>query len=105
MALVSSCAHKKGATLDPFEPVASDASRAGVPLAELEKGLAEYRSHCGGCHMLYPSDSQPASKWPHWVQEMTERSHLSPQEAKLITEYLVSLAGRTKTSSSSPPES
>lgn len=99
----ASCAHQKGAKLDPFVPVASDAKRSGVSLNELEEGLAHYRSHCGGCHMLYPSDSQPASKWPHWVQEMSERSHLSPDEAKRITAYLIALAGRPTTSLSSPP--
>lgn len=105
MLLGVGCAHKSGAKLDPFTPVASDASRSGVSLAELELGLAEYRSHCGGCHMLYASDEQPASKWPHWVKEMSERSRLSPDEAQRITAYLVALAGRSTTSSSSPPES
>lgn len=85
-------------------PVASDAKRAGTELAQLELGLSEYRSHCGGCHMLYPSEHQPASQWPHWVEEMTERSHLNPDEAKLITAYLVALAGRPTSSLSSPPQ-
>lgn len=105
LGLSSACAHKKQATLDPFVPVAADADRSGLALAELEKGLGEYRSHCGGCHMLYPSEHKPADQWPHWVQEMSERSHLSPEEAKRITDYLVALAGRSPSSLTSPPHS
>lgn len=103
LALVA-CAHTKGAArLDPWEPADSDAARVAQPLAELQAGLAIYRSHCGGCHMLFPADSQPAEQWPKWVKEMSERSKLTPAEEQTLTHYLVALARRpTQNSSPSP---
>lgn len=101
---LTACAHTKGtARLDPWEPAQSDASRVGQPLAELQAGLAIYRSHCGGCHMLFPADSQPADQWPKWVQEMSERSKLTPEEEQTLTHYLVALSQRATQNSTPSP--
>lgn len=100
----SSCAHKanKGAAQDPWEPDATDVARSGVELGELEQGLAIYRSHCGGCHMLYPVSAFSAQAWPKWVLDMSERARMDEAQVKTLTDYLVTIAGRNTNSPPSP---
>jgi cytochrome c5 len=82
-------------------PTASDADAARVrgswptvTAAQLNQGRGLYQAHCSTCHLpVSPTRFAPA-EWPGHVHEMQERAGLSPAEAALVEQYVVSLASR-----------
>jgi nitrate/TMAO reductase-like tetraheme cytochrome c subunit len=72
----------------------ADATRVSVDLAALERGRELYVQRCGNCHQPYqPSEYKPTD-WPHHVDEMAERAKLGTDDKILITQFVVTLAGR-----------
>lgn len=67
----------------------------GTTLAELEKGRSVYLSRCTSCHAPVAPASIPAQRWPHEVQEMSERARLGSDEP-LVVKYLVAQALRSE---------
>ena len=72
----------------------ADAARAHTSLASLDQGRTLFMAHCGSCHVPPSPSSQPISAWPGHVDEMQTRAHLTPDEASLVKQYLVTLASR-----------
>lgn len=88
-----------GASSAP-EPRQADVVRVeqqfpGTTLAELEKGRRVYLSRCTSCHAPVPPASIPAQRWPHEVEEMSERARLGGDEP-LVVKYLVAQALRSE---------
>ena len=69
----------------------------GTTLADLERGRSVYLSRCTSCHAPVTPASIPAQRWPHEVQEMSERAHLGTDEP-LVVKYLVAQALRSEPS-------
>ena len=78
----------------PRPATAADAARAHTTIAELDHGRTLFMAHCGSCHVPPSPDSQPVDAWPGHVDEMQTRAHLSPDEASLVKQYLVTIAAR-----------
>ncbi len=72
----------------------ADAARAHTSLASLEQGRTLFMAHCGACHAPPSPSSQPVSAWPGHVDEMQTRAHLTPDEASLVKQYLVTVSSR-----------
>ncbi|HEU5072587.1 MAG TPA: hypothetical protein VFU02_00405 [Polyangiaceae bacterium] len=90
-----------GAATTP-EPRQADVVRIadqfpGTTLAELEKGRSLYLSRCSSCHAPVSPASVPAERWPHEVEEMSERARLGSDEP-LVVKYLVAQALRSESS-------
>lgn len=80
--------------VSPPPATALDASRANVPLADLEHGRQLLLARCSGCHRTpVPADRKPA-EWPHFVADMAERAKLDATSHQLVEQYLVVVAGR-----------
>ena len=101
MRLVLVCAAAACTTGLP-QPNAADLARSRgrldsvSTLSDLEEGRELYRSRCGSCHALRdPMSLQPES-WIEQVRDMREKKgvRLSPDEARRITSYLVSISSR-----------
>jgi mono/diheme cytochrome c family protein len=80
---------------------AADAARAnphfpGATVAELEHGRTLYVERCAGCHQLRDPASETPLAWPKLVAEMRDEHgvHLSRDEERGITAYLVSVSSR-----------
>jgi mono/diheme cytochrome c family protein len=73
---------------------AGDAARAGTSVAQLEHGRSLYLARCSVCHVPVAPRAKPAAEWPGHVAEMQTRAHLSADEARLVTSYLVTIASR-----------
>lgn len=78
----------------PPGATAADAARAHTSVAALDHGRSLYMAHCGACHVPPEPTSQPVSAWPGHVDEMQTRAHLTPDEASLVKQYLVTVASR-----------
>ena len=78
----------------PPPVTAGDAARAGTSVAQLEHGRSLYMARCSVCHLPVAPRSKPATAWPGHVAEMQTRAHLTPDEARLVTSYLVTVASR-----------
>jgi mono/diheme cytochrome c family protein len=78
----------------PPGATAADAARAHTSIAALDQGRSLFMAHCGACHAPPSPSSQPVSAWPGHVDEMQIRAHLTPQEASLVKQYLVTMAAR-----------
>jgi len=77
----------------PPRATALDAERANVSLAELEHGRELLIARCGSrCHQTpLPAAHTPAT-WPHSMDEMQERAHLTADERHAIERYLVTMS-------------
>lgn len=68
---------------------AASAQWPGTTRAQLVEGRRLYVNRCSGCHSLVLPSALAAGSWPSAVDEMAERSQLSPEEAATVTRYLV----------------
>ena len=71
---------------------AGDAARAGVELAELQRGRSLVGAKCGGCHRTPLPTDHRAAEWPHMLDEMSARAHLDPAQRDAIERYLITMA-------------
>lgn len=67
-------------------------ARPGTTLAELQAGRSAYLAKCTTCHRPVAPRSIAPEKWPHYVDEMAERSHLTPEARASILLYLTTIA-------------
>ncbi|HEY2409289.1 MAG TPA: cytochrome c [Polyangiaceae bacterium] len=79
----------------------ADASRVAARFPQssansLEEGRLLYLTHCGSCHALREPSSLAADAWPARVDDMQKSQgvHLSNEDARSITAYLVAVSSR-----------
>ena len=78
-------------------PTEADGARAsgrwpGSSRASLERGRSLYVARCSVCHQPVEPTSIPAAEWPTHISDMKQRAGLSEEEARLIEQYLVTMA-------------
>lgn len=83
------------ATHPAFQPSESDLSKINtadskVTLDELKKGYNLYVTNCGGCHWLPSPASKSKTEWEKIFPEMFSKIALSPEQQKLIRQYVYS---------------
>jgi mono/diheme cytochrome c family protein len=76
-------------------PTAQQAQVSGIALADLDHGRSLYLARCSVCHQPVAPSNIAAAEWPGHVEEMRERAHLSAEEARLVENYLVTMASAT----------
>jgi uncharacterized membrane protein len=79
-------------TPPPPRATASDAARANVALADLERGRTLLLNRCSSCHRAPMPADQRASNWPHEVADMAARAKIDDAQQHLITLYLVAMS-------------
>lgn len=76
----------------PLDAERAARTRPGTTLADLERGRSTYLAKCGSCHQPIAPRSIAAARWPHYVDEMHERAHLSPEDHDAILLYVTTMA-------------
>jgi hypothetical protein len=61
---------------------------AGSNIVDMQAGRNLYINKCGSCHALVLPEKYSAEQWPSLVDKMEIKSKISPEEKKLILEYL-----------------
>lgn len=61
------------------------AATAGSPDAGGER---IYRTHCAACHRLRDPSERTRQGWAEAVERYGPRAHLSPEEGRLVLQYL-----------------
>jgi len=90
LALVAGCVRPA-----PPAVTASDAERAHVELAELQRGRELLVKKCGGaCHVVPLPTQHASAEWPSRLDEMAQRSGLDRSQRRLIEQYLVTMSTR-----------
>jgi nitrate/TMAO reductase-like tetraheme cytochrome c subunit len=75
-------------------PTATDASRAHIELADLQRGRSLLVTKCGNCHRPPLPTDHGAHEWPEKLDEMATRANLDVMQGHLIEQYLVTMAMR-----------
>lgn len=76
----------------PLDAERAAQARPGTTLADLERGRSTYLAKCGSCHQPIAPRSIAVDRWPHYVDEMHERAHLSPEDHDAILLYVTTMA-------------
>ena len=76
----------------PLDAERAARTRPGTTVADLERGRTTYLSKCTSCHRPVAPRSIAHDSWPHHVDEMRERAHLSVEEHDAIVLYLTTIA-------------
>jgi mono/diheme cytochrome c family protein len=63
-------------------------ARPAAPGSPDAAGEKLYREHCGSCHRLRNPGDHTRERWAWAVNRFSGRAHLSPDEAKLVLDYL-----------------
>lgn len=66
----------------------SDNTAPGVNILDLQAGRKLYVSKCGSCHTLVLPEKYSADQWQSLVDKMETKAKITPDEKKLIVEYL-----------------
>lgn len=75
-------------TVTPAQLARAQQQDPSLKSEDLESGRKLFVARCGNCHNHpSPTDYAPA-QWPHEMEEMAERSHLSADQAAQITRFL-----------------
>jgi len=51
-------------------------------------GRKLYLMKCARCHKFYPPAQYSASEWQSWMDKMSRKAKLQPDQTALLTEYL-----------------
>ncbi len=83
-----------------YQPTDVHATRAGVPLTELQQGRSLYADRCSSCHNLRLPEKYSPEKWSEELGKMQRKAKISDDEKRLIFQYLTAAGeGRDKTGS------
>lgn len=83
-------------------PTLLDAARAAetwpeATLADLEEGHSLFVRRCAGCHNLPDPRSRGRSEWMKIAPKMARDARFNPQQAELVTRYLICMSERPTT--------
>jgi hypothetical protein len=73
-----------GDTLPPPLPPGT----AGLAEAELLRARDLYVAKCAKCHRFYPPANYADSDWTTWMDKMSRKSKLRPDQEELLSRYL-----------------
>lgn len=81
---------------DPFAPTPELAKLSGKPIEDLGKGHSIFMRQCMQCHEQRIPNEIPTKEWHVIVPGMAWNAGLSPEEERLVTDYVVA-ASKVKT--------
>ena len=85
-----------GHSNDPFAPSPELAKLSGKPIEDLGKGHSIFMRQCMQCHEKRIPNEIPTEEWHVIVPGMAWNAGLSPEEERLVTDYVVA-ASKVKT--------
>lgn len=102
--LLSGCAGGAGSMPKPTAKNVELAGRHGqvTTLPSLKVGRNLYIGRCGSCHGLRDPGILTPAEWPEMVERMTENAEINADQARAITQYVVSVSAAIHDSSAAP---
>jgi len=67
---------------------ASDSSPATGSREFIEAGRKLYTAKCARCHKFYNPANYPDAKWREWMDKMSRKAKLKPDQKEILSEYL-----------------
>ena len=71
----------------------------------MEAGRKLYTAKCARCHKFYDPAKYSDAKWREWMDKMSKKAKLKPEQKEILSEYLESFRTAAKTNSSPPSAS
>ena len=69
----------------------------GLSPKEMERGRKLYVAKCARCHKFYDPAKYTDAEWRSWMNKMSEKAKLKPDQKELLTRYLETFRGQGKT--------
>ena len=91
---LAGCSVPAGAT-----DVSAEPAGASGPLVEARK---LYISKCARCHKLYDPANYSDAEWGRWMDKMSRKAKLKPDQKEILSKYIETLRGGGKTNSTPP---
>jgi cytochrome c5 len=99
--LLTACGSSKLITPTQADVDREKFNNPGLTLAQLELGMANYRTYCNVCHELYSPTSHNAEQWQAIVPDMVQKNNGRPQGEKIdpateesILTYLITMSAK-----------
>ncbi len=70
---------------------AAGSSAAGADAltsSELKDGRKLYVTKCARCHKFYDPAKYPEAEWNSWMEKMSKKAKLKPDQKELLARYL-----------------
>lgn len=64
--------------------------------AELKRAQDLYVAKCAKCHALPVPARYSEAQWKSWMDKMSKKSHLTPQQSQLLAKYSEQLQANPK---------
>jgi mono/diheme cytochrome c family protein len=64
------------------------AAAAAQPADPLVRGHQIYVAKCAKCHKLYDPANYSDQEWKLWMQKMSRKAKLKPEQEKALTQYI-----------------
>jgi hypothetical protein len=83
---------------------AVDSPRAPATYGELmERGEKLYVAKCARCHKFYDPAKYSDAKWHEWMDKMSKKARLKPDQRVILSEYLETFRTGAGTNTSAAP--
>jgi hypothetical protein len=69
----------------------------------MEAGRKLYTMKCARCHKFYDPAKYSDAKWREWMDKMSKKAKLKPDQKEILSEYLETFRTGTGTNSSAGP--
>jgi len=83
-------------------PAGAEDSQSAAPNV-MEAGRKLYTVKCARCHKFYDPAKYSDAKWREWMDKMSKKAKLKPDQKDILSEYLETFRTGTKTNSSPGP--
>lgn len=81
----------------------STTARAGdLSGVELRDARQLYTGKCARCHKFYDPARYSDQKWNDWMEKMSRKAKLKPDQKELLSKYLQTLRATTATNTTPP---
>ena len=80
-------------TASDHPPVLADgaAVAAGFSMVEVDAVRRTYATKCGRCHGFYHPGQYDDTAWRLWMNKMSKKARLKPDQAEFLSRYLEAL--------------
>lgn len=83
---------QKIALITALAAISCMAAGAGeLSSTELKAGRKLYVTKCGRCHKLYDPNNYSDADWREWMDKMSKKSRLKPDQKELLSRYIDSI--------------
>jgi diheme cytochrome c len=68
----------------------------------MEAGRKLYITKCARCHKLYNPANYSDAKWREWMDKMSKKAKLKPEQKQILSDYLETFRNGTNSAAERP---